>query len=48
MGVVERISSQLASFADNYVPSAQDNAATMKVQLDAQRKATDQLVSNTR
>ena len=26
----------------------QDNAATMKVQLDAQKKATDQLVSNTR
>ena len=26
----------------------QDNAKTMKVQLDAQKKATDQLVSNTR
>ena len=30
------------------MPFVQDNAATMKVQLDAQKKATDQLVSNTR
>ena len=26
----------------------QDNAAQMKAQVDAQRKATDQLISNTR
>lgn len=33
---------------DPRIPLVQDNAATMKAQVDQQKKATDQLISNTR